>query len=115
MLLQELAESQTRIERLENLNTASRSTLPSSQLEQQAKILQQERNAAISQAERLSLELRMAQMEADNASRSMQENKLQSRQEMQLEIDLVTKASMRTANVRAVKGERSCQIGADRS
>jgi hypothetical protein len=105
MLLQELAESQTRIERLENLNTALLHR--SSQLEQQAKILQQERNAAISQAERLSLELRMAQMEADNASRSMQD-KLQSLQEMQLEIDLVTKASM-DANVRAVKGEEAAK------
>lgn len=105
MLLQELAESQTRIERLENLNTALLHR--SSQLEQQAKILQQERNTAISQAERLSLELRMAQMEADNASRSMQD-KLQSLQEMQLEIDLVTKASM-DANVRAVKGEEAAK------
>jgi hypothetical protein len=105
MLLQELAESQTRIERLENLNTALLHR--SSQLEQQAKILQQERNTAISQAERLSLELRMAQMEADNASRSMQD-KMQSLQEMQLEIDLVTKASM-DANVRAVKGEEAAK------
>lgn len=105
MLLQELAESQHRTERLENLNTALLHR--SSQLEQQAKLLQQERNHAISQVDRLSLELRMAQLEAENASRSMQD-KLQSLQEMQMEIDLVTKASM-DANVRAVKGEEAAK------
>lgn len=105
MLLQELAESQHRTERLENLNTALLHR--SSQLEQQAKVLQHERNHAIAQVDRLSLELRMAQMEAENASRSMQD-KLQSLQEMQLEIDLVTKASM-DANVRAVKIEEAAK------
>ena len=105
MLLQELAESQHRTERLENLNAALLHR--SSQLEQQAKLLQQERNHAVAQVDRLSLELRMAHLEADNAHRAMQD-KLQSLQEMQLEIDLVTKASM-DANVRAIKGEEAAK------
>jgi hypothetical protein len=105
MLLQELAESQSRIERLEQLNTALLHR--SSQLEQQSKALQYERNTALAQVDRMSLELRMAQMEAENASRSVQD-KIQSLQEMQLEIDLVTKASM-DANVRAIRGEEAAK------
>jgi hypothetical protein len=105
MLLQEFVESQHRVERLENLNTALLHR--SSQLEQQAKLLQHERNIALDQVERLSLELRMATMEAEHATRAMHD-KLQSLQEMQLEIDLVTKASM-DANVRAVKGEEAAK------
>ena len=101
MLLQELAESQARLERLENLNSALLHR--SSQLEQQNKMLQSERDAAGQQIDRLTLELRMAHMEADHATRAMQD-KIQSLQEMQLEIDLVTKASM-SANVRASKVE----------
>jgi hypothetical protein len=105
MLLQELAESQTRIERLEHLNSALLHR--SSQMELQTKELQHERDVSLQKVDRLSLELRMAQMEADQATRAMQD-KMQSLQEMQLEIDLVTKASM-DANVRAVKGEEAAK------
>lgn len=105
MLMQELSESQTRMERLENINTSlvHRSSL----LEQESKKLQQERDAAVLKVDRLSLELRMSNFEAEKATRAMQD-KLQSLQEMQLEIDLVTKASM-DANVRATKGEEAAK------
>lgn len=105
MLLQELAESQARIERLEGLNSALLHR--SSQLEQEGKTLHQQRDTSMQKVDRMSLELRMAQMEAEQATRAMQD-KMQSLQEMQLEIDLVTKASM-DANVRAVKGEEAAK------
>jgi len=50
----------------------------------------------------LQLELRMAKMETDNASRSMRE-KAASLSEMQMEIDLVTRSAM-DANARAAEG-----------
>ena len=105
MLMEELAESQTRIERLENINSAliQRST----QLENQTKLLQQEKDNSQQMLARMTLELRMAQMEADHATRAVQD-KLASLAEMQLEIDLVTKASM-DANVRASKGEEAAK------
>mmetsp|Transcript_4836 Transcript_4836/g.6994 ORF Transcript_4836/g.6994 Transcript_4836/m.6994 type:complete len:482 (+) Transcript_4836:102-1547(+) len=105
MLMQELSESQTRMERLESINKSlvHRSNL----LEQESKKLQQERDAATLKVDRLTLELRMSNFEAEKATRAMQD-KLQSLQEMQLEIDLVTKASM-DANVRATKGEEAAK------
>lgn len=105
MLMEELAEAQTRIERLENLNGALMQR--SSQMEQQAKMLQQEKDQAQQHLARMTLELRMAQMEADYATRAVQD-KLASLAEMQMEIDLVTKASM-DANVRASKGEEAAK------
>jgi len=105
MLMEELAESQTRIERLENLNSALMQR--SSQLEHQAKALQQEKDNSQHMLARMTLELRMAQMEADHASRAVQD-KMASLAEMQMEIDLVTKASM-DANVRASKGEEAAK------
>jgi len=105
MLLQELAESQTRVERLESLNAALLHR--SSQMESQSKELQREKETAQQHLARLQLELRMAKMEADNATRAVQD-KIQSLQEMQLEIDLVTKASM-DANVRAKQGEEAAR------
>jgi len=105
MLLQELSESQTRMERLENVNTALLHR--SSQLERESKKLHQERDAALLQVERLTLDLRMSHFEAEKAHRFMQD-KMQSLQEMQLEIDLVTKSSM-DANVRAIRGEEAAK------
>lgn len=105
MLLQELAESQHRIERLESLNAALLQR--SSQVEAQTKELHREKEVAQQHLARLQLELRMSKMEADNATRAVQD-KIQSLQEMQLEIDLVTKASM-DANVRAKQGEEAAK------
>jgi len=105
MLLQELSESQSRMERLESVNTALLQR--SSQLEQESKALYQERDAALLQVERLTLDLRMSHFEAEKTTRAMQD-KMQSLQEMQLEIDLVTKASM-DANVRAIRGEEAAK------
>ena len=105
MLLQELAESQNRVEKLESLNTALLHR--SSQMESQVKELQREKDTAQQHLARVQLELRMAKMEADNATRSVHD-KIQSLQEMQLEIDLVTKASM-DANVRAKQGEEAAR------
>lgn len=101
MLMQELGEARTRIEKLESLNKSmvSRST----QLESTSKTLQKERDAARELISRLQMELKMATMEAEHATRVMQD-KAASLEEMQLEIEMVTKASAK-ANVRAAKGE----------
>lgn len=111
MLLQELGESRARIEHLEALNSNLQKR--ASHLEQEHKTLSSERDSAQQNIVRLQLELRMAQMEADHASRAVQD-KMASLAEMQLEIDLVTKASM-NANVRAKQGEEAAQtVKADR-
>ena len=103
MLLQELGEAKARIEKLETINSSlmSRSTL----LENSTKALQKERDEARENNGRLEIELRMAKMEAEHATRAMQD-KAASLEEMQMEIDLVTKASAK-ANVRAAKGEEA--------
>eukprot|EP00521_Asterionellopsis_glacialis_P009262 CAMPEP_0195287160 /NCGR_PEP_ID=MMETSP0707-20130614/4337_1 /TAXON_ID=33640 /ORGANISM="Asterionellopsis glacialis, Strain CCMP134" /LENGTH=531 /DNA_ID=CAMNT_0040346889 /DNA_START=53 /DNA_END=1648 /DNA_ORIENTATION=- len=101
MLMQELAESKQRVEKLEGLNSAL--VHRSSSLEQEAKDYQKERDVAHDKLRRVELELRMAKMEAEHATRAVQD-KMASLAEMQLEIDLVTKASV-DANVRAAQGE----------
>lgn len=101
MLMQELGEAKSRIEKLEALNSAMMSR--SAQLENSTRSLQKERDDARQQNDRLQMELRMAKMEAEYASRAMQD-KQASLEEMQMEIDLVTKASAK-ANSRAAKGE----------
>jgi uncharacterized protein with PIN domain len=103
MLFQELGEAKARIEKLESLNSSMMSR--STQLEATAKILQKEGDDARDLTSRLQLELRMAQMEAEQAMRAMQD-KAASLEEMQIEIDLVTKASAK-ASVRAAKGEEA--------
>lgn len=103
MLMQELGEAKSRIEKLESLNSAMMSR--STQLETGSKMLQRERDEARDQVNRLQMELRMAQLEAEQAHRAMMD-KVASLEEMQLEIDLVTKASTK-ANVRAAKGEEA--------
>eukprot|EP00537_Pseudo-nitzschia_pungens_P006183 CAMPEP_0172371582 /NCGR_PEP_ID=MMETSP1060-20121228/43642_1 /TAXON_ID=37318 /ORGANISM="Pseudo-nitzschia pungens, Strain cf. cingulata" /LENGTH=461 /DNA_ID=CAMNT_0013097261 /DNA_START=88 /DNA_END=1469 /DNA_ORIENTATION=+ len=103
MLMQELGESKSRIDKLETLNTAMMSR--STQLEESAKTLQTERDEARTLTKRLQMELRMAKLEADQAQRAMMD-KVASLEEMQIEIDLVTKASTK-ASARAAKGEEA--------
>lgn len=103
MLLQELGEAKSRIEKLETLNSAMMSR--STQLEHTTKTLQKERDEARDANSRLRMELRMAQLEAEQAQRAMTD-KVASLEEMQMEIDCMTKASLR-ANVRAAKGEEA--------
>jgi hypothetical protein len=105
MLMQELAEQRNRVDRLEALNSALLHR--SSQLEQEAKEFRFERDQAQQQLSRLQLEYRMAKMEADHASRALQD-KAASLAEMQMEINLVTKASM-DAQVRAAQGEAAAK------
>lgn len=101
MLMQELGEAKARIEKLESLNSAMMSR--STQVETTIKTLQKERDDGWDQISRLKMELKMAQMEAEHATRAMQD-KAASLEEMQMEIDMVTKANAK-ANVRAAKGE----------
>jgi hypothetical protein len=101
LLMQELNESKQRIEKLESLNAALLHR--SSQLEGEAKERKRERDDLSSKVSRLELEKRMAVMEAEHATREMEE-KAASLKEMQMEIDLVTKASVK-ANTRAHHGE----------
>lgn len=101
LLMQELNESKQRIEKLENLNAAllHRSSL----LEAEARERKHERDELASKISRLDLEKRMAVMEAEQATKALQQ-KSASLEEMQLEIDLLTKASV-NANARAAQGE----------
>jgi hypothetical protein len=102
LLLQELTESKQRIERLEGLNTAL--SHRSNQLEADAKERKRDRDGLKSKVSHLELEKRMAVMEAEHATRAMQE-KAASLAEMQMEIDMVTRASV-SANARAAHGEK---------
>ena len=101
MLMMELGEAKSRIEKLESLNSAMMSR--STQLETSTRTLQKELDDVRQQNDRMQMELRMAKMEAEYATRAMQD-KQASLEEMQMEIDLVTKASAK-ANSRAAKGE----------
>ena len=103
MVLQELGEAKGRIEKLESINLTMLAR--SRQLEASTKTLQKERDDAREFTSSLEMELRMARMEAEHASRAMQD-KAASLEEMQMEIDLVTKASAK-ATVRAAKGEEA--------
>lgn len=101
MLMQELGEAKARIEKLESLNSAMMGR--STHLESYARTLQKERDDTRNVNERLQMELRMAKMEAEHATRAMHD-KQASLEEMQMEINLVTQASAK-ANTRAAKGE----------
>jgi len=103
MLMQELGEAKSRIEKLETLNSAMMSR--STQLENAAKTLQKERDDSRDANSRLQMELRMSQMESEQARRAMMD-KAKSLEEMQIEIDLVTKASTK-ASARAAKGQEA--------
>jgi len=101
LLMQELNDSKRRVEKLESLNAALLQR--SAQLENESKQHRRERDELASKASRLELEKRMAVMEAEHATKAMEE-KAASLKEMQMEIDMVTRASM-TANARAAQGE----------
>ena len=101
LLMQELNDARARVEKLESLNAALMHR--ASQLEGEVKDRRRENDELSNKVSRLELEKRMAVMEAEHATRSMQE-KAASLAEMQMEIDMVTRASM-TANVRAAHGE----------
>ena len=103
MLLNELGEAKSRIEKLEELNNAM--MIRSTQLESTTTSLQIERDQARQQNDRLQMEVKMAKMEAEHATRAMQD-KAASLEEMQMEIDLVVKANKK-ANVRAAAGEEA--------
>lgn len=103
MLLQELGEAKSRIEKLERLNSAM--LCRSTQLEEGTKKIQNEREDARNMTKRLQMELRMANLEAEQAQRAMMD-KVASLEEMQIEIDLVTKANTK-ASARAAKGEEA--------
>jgi len=101
MLMQELGEAKSRIEKLESLNSTMMAR--STHLETYTRTLQKERDDSRNLTERLQMELRMAKMEAEHATRAMND-KQASLEEMQMEINLVTIASAK-ANTRAAKGE----------
>lgn len=101
LLMQELQESKQRIEKLEFLNAALLHR--SAQLESEAKDRRRERDELQTRLTHLELEKRMAIMEAEHATKAMQE-KCASLAEMQMEIDMVSKASVK-AQVRAAKDE----------
>jgi hypothetical protein len=103
MLMQELGEAKTRIEKLESMNSGTLSRCK--QMESSINSVQKERDEAFQTNSRLQMELRMAKMEAEHATRAMQD-KAASLEEMQMEIDLVTKASAK-ANMRAAKGQEA--------
>jgi len=103
MLLQELGEAKSRIEKLETLNSTMMSR--SMQLEVGTKTLEKERDDARNLSKRQQMELRMAKLEAEQAQRAIMD-KVASLEEMQMEIDLVSKASSK-ASVRAAKGEEA--------
>jgi len=100
MLLTELTQAKERSERLETMNDAlSERAVRLEQINEQSI---QDRESVNLKMSNLQLELRMAKMETENASRAMRE-KAASLGEMQMEIDLVTRSAM-DANVRAAEG-----------
>lgn len=103
MLMNELGEARARIEKLEELNSAMMSR--STQLESSTRNLQVERDEARRTCDRMQMELKMAKMEAEHATRAMLD-KAASLEEMQMEIDLVVKANAK-ANSRAAAGEEA--------
>jgi hypothetical protein len=101
MLLEELSETKARVDKLEALNSAIMTR--SGQMESTVAILQKERDEVRQSNDRLKMELKMAQMEAEHATRLMQD-KAASLEEMQMEIEMVTQANAK-AHIRAAKGE----------
>lgn len=101
LLMQELNEVRARVEKLESLNAALMHR--ASQLEGEVNERRHENDDLSNKVSRLELEKRMAVMEAEHATRSMQE-KAASLAEMQMEIDMVTRAS-HSANKKAAQGE----------
>lgn len=102
LLLQELADFKQRIEKLESLNGALVNR--SARLESEVLERNRERDELLTKLSHMELEKRMAVLEAEQATKAMHDTEV-SLKEMQMEIDLVTKASV-TANVRAAHGEQ---------
>ena len=102
LLMQELADSKQRLDKLETLNSALLHRI--SQLEAEVMERKRECDDLRQKVSHLELEKRMAALEADHALKAKHEAEA-SLAEMQLEIDLVTKASV-TANARAAQGEQ---------
>ena len=105
LLLTELSDAKSRIDKLESLNAALLAR--ASKLEKTNESFTAERETAAAKMTNLQLELRMAKMEAEHAARSARDRE-SSLAEMQLEIDLVTKSAM-DANVRAAVGEEAAK------
>ena len=105
MLLNELSECKSRMDSLETLNASYKQQAVL--LEQQVSSLKREREHDAHQIKSLQLELRMAHLETEHATRALHD-KTASLQEMQLEIDLVTKASV-NASVRAAQEQQVSQ------
>ena len=105
LLLTELSDAKSRIDKLESLNAALLAR--ASKLEKTNESFASERETAAAKMTNLQLELRMAKMEAEHAARSARDRE-SSLAEMQLEIDLVTKSAM-DANVRAAVGEEAAK------
>lgn len=101
MLMQELSESKERIEKLERLNTALVNR--SSHMENDLKEAKRSMDELLNKLSRLELEKRMAEMEAESATKAARD-KAALLAEMQMEIDMVTKSAQKAA-VRAAAGE----------
>ena len=101
LLMQELSESKQRVEKLEHLNSSL--VHRAAQLESHLNQAKGTMDELLNKISMLELEKRMAVMEADQATKSLQE-KAASLQEMQLEIDLVQKSAQKAA-VRMAEGE----------
>jgi len=100
MLLTELSQAKSRSEHLEEINAALLNR--AAKLEKINEQSLQGKKSDDLKMSNVQLELRMAKMETENASRSIRE-KAACLVEMQMEIDLVTKSAM-CANVRAAEG-----------
>lgn len=101
LLMNELKESKERIEKLEKLNAAL--VHRSSQLENDLSDAKKSMDDLLNKLSRIELEKRMAVMEAESAIKAMQEKEALL-QEMQMEIDMVTKSAQKAAQ-RAAVGE----------
>jgi myosin heavy subunit len=102
LLMQELADSKHRVDKLESLNSALVNR--SSQLEVELLERKRERDELLTKLSHMELEKRMAVLEAEHATKAIQASEA-SLKEMQLEIDLVTRASAKF-NARAAQGEQ---------
>ncbi|CAB9505845.1 expressed unknown protein [Seminavis robusta] len=98
MLMQELEEARARLSKLESLNSALNHR--SAQLEAEAKEQKRLRDDSQQIVSRLELELKMSKMETAQAQREAEEN-ASSLKEMQMEIDMVTKASVKNSALAA--------------
>lgn len=101
LLMQEMLDSKQRVEKLEKLN--ANLTRRSSQLETDVNQSKRSLDELLNKISHLELEKRMSIMEAEQATRALQE-KAASLSEMQMEIDMVTQSAQKSA-ARAAAGE----------